>query len=103
MAPYASELLVAARMLLARDPNSRGRLPEARIRRCVSTTYYALFHFLLEEAGKRLIGADNFLRTRRRILARSFTHAGMRTTFGKIRDLNVDQSVEDFLRGTNVD
>jgi hypothetical protein len=101
MASYSSELLTTAKMLLVRDPGSRGRLPDARVRRCISTTYYALFHFLLEEAGKRLVGTDNFLRVRRRTLTRNFTHAGLRTTFNKIRGPNVDQSIEDFLRGAN--
>lgn len=101
MASYPDELLAAAKQLLLRLPNSRGRLPDARIRRSISTTYYALFHFLVEEAGKRLVGADNFLRSRRRILARSFTHTGIKTTFGKIRGANIDGSVEDFLRGSN--
>ena len=101
MASYEREMLVAARILLVRSPNSRGRLPDARVRRSISTTYYALFHFLIEEAGKRLVGADNFLRSRRRILARNFTHSGLKTTFAKIRGQTIDQSVEGFLRGAN--
>lgn len=101
MASYAQEQLAAARALLARAPNSRGRLPDARVRRSISTTYYAIFHFLLEEAGKNLVGTENVLRTRRRILARCFTHKGIWTTFEKIRGQNVDQSLADFLRGTN--
>ena len=102
MASYATELLGAAKVLLAREPRKRGRLADARIRRAISTTYYALFHFLIEEATKRLVGSDNFLRIRRRVLARSFAHAGLGSTFNKIRGQNVEQSVEDFFRGINV-
>lgn len=85
--------------MIARKEGARGRLPDARIRRCISTVYYALFHFLLDEAGHRLVGSDHFLRSRRRMLARSFSHSGIRATFNKLIGHNVDQSVEDFLRG----
>ena len=98
MASYDNELLTAARRLLTRRAGQPGKLPSARIRRSISTSYYALFHFLLEEAGIRLLGSHNDLRRRRRILARTFTHAGMKVALDKVRGTNVHDSVEDFLR-----
>jgi hypothetical protein len=98
MQSYDDDLLAAAQRLLVRRSGQRGKLPAARIRRSISTSYYALFHFLLEEAGLRLIGSHNDLRRRRRVLARNFTHTGIKTALDKIRGITVDASVEEFLR-----
>lgn len=99
MASFTDELLSAAKVLLAREPRRRGRLPDAKVRRAISTSYYALFHFLVEEATRRIAGTHNSWSTRRRMLARSFSHKGIRNTFDKIRGQNVDLSLEDFFRG----
>ena len=103
MATYDDELLKAARWLIDRRRGQRGKLSAARVRRSISTTYYAIFHFLLEEAARSLIGSHNDLRRRRRTFTRTFTHLGMKTALEKIRGANVDASVADFLRpsGTN--
>lgn len=98
MASYDDELLKAARRLLARRAGQRGRLPGALIRRAISTTYYAIFHFLVEEAALRLVGAGNDLRQRRRTLGRTFTHSGARIALSKVRGRVVDPSVHDLLR-----
>jgi hypothetical protein len=95
---YDDESLDAARRLLARRSGQRGRLPGARIRRGISTSYYALFHFLLAEAGTRVVGTHNDLRRRRLILGRTITHKGTKATLDKIRGAHVDASIEDFLR-----
>lgn len=97
MAEYDTQLLEAARLLGRR--RGRGKLSAARIRRSVSTTYYALFHFLLEEVGKRAVGAGNALRVRRRILARSVTHKGARTALNKVSGPAIEQSLRDFFGG----
>ncbi len=68
------------------------------VRRSISTTYYALFHFLADEAGLLLVGTDNKFRQRRRILARAFTHSGMKVALSKVRGVIVDLSVEEFFR-----
>jgi hypothetical protein len=73
-------------------------LPAAQIRRNVSTAYYALFHFVLDEATRTLIGAHNDFRRQRRTLARSFSHAGIRLTLDKVRGPQVDPSAADLLR-----
>jgi len=98
MTNYDEDLLAAAGRLLGRRRGQRGKLPGARIRRSISTTYYSIFHFLLEESGVRLLGSHNDLRRRRRIFARNFTHSGIKTALDKVRGSIVDQSVEDFLR-----
>ncbi|HWK45290.1 MAG TPA: hypothetical protein VNT30_11250 [Stellaceae bacterium] len=97
MPTYDAELLAASRRLLARRSGQRGPLPSARIRRSISTTYYAIFHFVLEEVGIRVIGTSNKLRTRRRILARLISHKGTLTALNKVRGTHVDASIEDFL------
>jgi uncharacterized protein (UPF0332 family) len=99
MPSFADDLIGAARILLRREPLQRGRLSDARIRRAVSTAYYSLFHFLCDEATKRVAGSDNTLATRRRVLSRVLTHSGIRAAFDKIRGEDVDRSVADFLLG----
>lgn len=49
-------------------------VPEASLRRGVSTAYYALFHLLVGEAARRIV-ADSALRSR---VARSFGHDPMK-------------------------
>ena len=98
MASFDSELLEAAGKLLARESGLRGPLPAARSRRSISTAYYAIFHFIVEESCKRVVGSTGGQLRRRRILARSFTHTGIFTTFGKIRGRKIDPSIADFLQ-----
>lgn len=102
MATYDNELLEAARRLLVRRSGQRGKLPSARIRRSISTTYYALFHFILDEVGARIVGTRNDLRKRRRLLSRMVTHKGIRTTLDKVRGGHVNASVADFLQPPGV-
>lgn len=98
MASYDEELLDAARRLLSRRTGQPGRLAGARVRRSISTTYYALFHFLLNEVTTRTVGTGNNLRVRRRILARTITHAGLKTTLDKIRGQQIISSVQTFFQ-----
>ena len=98
MASYDAELLEAARRLLAREGGAKGRLPRARVRRSISTAYYALFHFILEETGDRIVGTSYDLSKRRRILARLISHRGAKAALDKVRGAKADASVEEFLR-----
>ena len=100
MASHDQELVSAARRLLRRPSGRPGWLPGARVRRSISTAYYAIFHFLLDEAARTLVGTRNDLRHRRRVLIRSFTHAGMRVSLEKVRGQNIDPSVVDLFRST---
>jgi hypothetical protein len=101
MATYDEELLNASRILLGRKSGQRGRLPSARIRRSISTTYYALFHFILDEASRRIVGAGNDVKIRRRLLSRTISHTGMKLALDKVRGSSVDPSVAEFLRFGN--
>ncbi|HEY1932870.1 MAG TPA: hypothetical protein VGG99_12725 [Acetobacteraceae bacterium] len=98
MATYDHDLLQVAQHLARRRAGQRGKLPSARIRRSISTAYYALFHFVLDEAARTLIGTHNDLRRRRRVVARTFGHGGMRIALEKVRSPVVDGSVADLLR-----
>lgn len=84
MARFHVETLAASRRLLAREPGQRGRIAAARIRRSISTTYYALFHFLLEECSSRIVGVGAGLLRRRRIAARIVSHRSLKRTFSKV-------------------
>ena len=95
---YDEELVAAAIRLIARRTGQRGKIPDARIRRSISTSYYALYHFLLEEAAARLIGTHNSLRRRRRLFVRSFTHAGVKSALDKFSRVMADQTVAEFVR-----
>jgi hypothetical protein len=65
--PYPQDLLDSAVALYRVDPET-----QATLRRAVSTAYYALFHFLIEEACR------NWTRPEQRpALARMFTHGIM--------------------------
>ena len=98
MATYERELLDTARLLLTRQPGQKGKLPSARIRRSISTAYYALFHFLLDQAAKSLVGSTNNVSRRRRVLARVFAHTGVNATLEKVRGAQVHDSVSVFMR-----
>lgn len=59
------EQLIAISRLLAGPPaqgEARGRPQQARLRRAISTAYYAMFHALAESNANTLIGASNDLR-----------------------------------------
>ena len=98
MATYDEELLSAARRLLARRSGQRGKLSSARIRRSISTSYFAIFHFLSEEVTKSVVGSHNDLRRRRRILARALDHSGMKTALGQMTESNVKGGAAEFFR-----
>lgn len=98
MASHDEELIAAANRLLARRSGQRGRLPGARVRRSISTAYYAIFHFVLEDATRNLVGTRNDLRRRRNTLVREFTHEGMRVSLEKVRGANVHSNVAELLR-----
>lgn len=72
----ASDLLEQAKHLSTRE---RRRPRQASLRRSVSTAYYALFHLLVEDASRLLIGGNVPHRVELRMsLARAFGHADMK-------------------------
>jgi hypothetical protein len=74
--PFSDDLLSQSRVLAAAD--ARGRPKQANLRRAVSTAYYALFHFLIDEACRSMVGAGGDRRSLRGVLARAFDHRVMR-------------------------
>jgi hypothetical protein len=98
MPTHDEALLEAAEQPLERPEGQRGRLSRARVRRSVSTVYYAIFHLLLDEIGQKIIGTHGNLLARRRILARTISHKGLKTALDKVKGKAVDKSVADFLK-----
>ncbi len=98
MPTHDEALLETAAHLLERPEGRRGRLSRARVRRSVSTVYYAIFHFLLDEIGQKILGAHGGLLARRRILARTVSHKALRTALDRVRGNVADKSVTDFLK-----
>ena len=72
---YVSHLLDQAELLASHE---RGRPRQASLRRAVSTTYYALFHFLIERSTCQLVGGPQAPAIRQ-VLARAYVHGDMRT------------------------
>ena len=70
-----ADLLAQARSLATSDPN---RPKQANLRRAVSSAYYALFHFLTEEAAKNFIGAGQQDRMRRDLARRAVAHTRLK-------------------------
>jgi hypothetical protein len=68
------DLLVQARMLATRDPR---RPKQANLRRSVSTTYYALFHLLAEDAAAVVAGGGAARAFHRQLVAGRLEHATM--------------------------
>lgn len=61
------------------DPGRPGAPRQADLRRAISTTYYALFHKIVEEATRRFVGrAPDRQALRQSVFGRAFDHAEMR-------------------------
>jgi uncharacterized protein (UPF0332 family) len=101
MKRFEDELLVAAELLIERKAGDKGRLPRAKIRRSISTAYYAIFHFALDNATLHVVGVKASEARRRRILARVFPHKGLLTTFNKIKSANASADIAAFLQSGN--
>jgi uncharacterized protein (UPF0332 family) len=74
MSRLSSDLLNQAKDLASQDPN---RPKDVSIRRAISTAYYSLFHFLLDEASGILVGASQNDKPIRHLLSRCFGHGQM--------------------------
>lgn len=101
MASYDAELLDVAGKLVTRRAGQKGKLSRAKVRRSISTSYYALFHFLLDEMAYKVAGSAGRLSKQRRILSRTVTHRGVKTALGKISGQAIDPSICAFLNAPN--
>lgn len=91
--------LDVSRLLLSRRPGSKGMLPSANVRRSISTTYYALFHFNVGEACSGLLGAETAGSRRGRVFARQFAHAGLKASYQFVRGPFINNAnAADFMR-----
>ena len=98
MSSFSDDLLRASARLYTRRRGQKGPLKSAYIRRSISTTYYAIFHFVLDETAVRLVGAGSDLRQRRRLFIRTLSHAGLSISFAKLKGIVIEKSVEDLFR-----
>lgn len=72
-------LLEQARELATRDPR---RPRQVNLRRAVSSAYYAIFHALIDQACRLMLGARHGDAPFRHVLGRAFTHHTMRKACG---------------------
>ena len=68
------DLLTLANRLLTLEP---GRPKQATLRRAISTAYYGVFHFLVEQATSELVGGRADLARVRAVISRKFSHTTM--------------------------
>lgn len=101
IATYDAELLDVAGKLVTRRAGQKGKLSRAKVRRSISTSYYALFHFLLDEVAYKVAGSASRLSKQRRILSRTITHKGLKTALAKIAGQSIDPSISAFLNAPN--
>ncbi len=81
MSQYTDDLLGQANFLLQLDTR---RPKQANLRRAVSAAYYALFHFLIEEATLLTVGTANAAKPLRQLVGRGFSHTAMRSASAEI-------------------
>lgn len=72
---YPERLLQQATILVTADS---GRPRQVNLRRAVSASYYSVFHFVIDQACRSVIGSASVREPLRRILARGFEHGTMR-------------------------
>ena len=100
--PLAERLLEQARHLAGRD--ARGRPRQDHLRRAVSTAYYALFHFLIDQACRSAVGAspDPDSRALRGVLARAFDHTAMKKASTSFASGALPAKLQPGLRGASI-
>ena len=90
-----SDLLVQARQLALKEPK---RPRQASLRRAVSASYYALFHLLVDEATRLMIGGRE-RSALRDCLARAFAHGTMNRVALQFASHGVSQKLRPGLNG----
>ena len=75
-----ADLLQQAESLARLD--QRGAPRQANLRRAVSSAYYALFYYLVDEACRAVMGSQHSQQGYRHALARSFVHSTMKSACG---------------------
>ena len=72
--PFHVQLCRQARELATQE---RGKPKQVSLRRATSAAYYALFHFLIDQATRQIIGSRAADANQRHWLARAFKHNEM--------------------------
>lgn len=93
------DLLAQAKALAVMEPR---RPLQASLRRAVSTAYYALFHFLVDEATRRMLGVGADRELLRGCLARAFNHSNMKKVAVQFSKSGVSTSLAPGLNGLAV-
>ncbi len=94
--PLHRQLIEQARHLANRgSPGTQ----QADLRRAASATYYALFHFLIDEACRFLLGPARGDRATRAILARAFVHGEMAQASSSFAGGTLPAKMEKILSG----
>ena len=71
----------------------KGKPKQANLRRAVSAAYYSLFHFLVDEACRGILGRQHTQQGFRRSLARAFVHTTMKNACGSFAKGQLPASV----------
>lgn len=90
------QLVAQAEHLLRLD---RWRPKQANVRRAVSATYYGLFHFLGDEAGRAFVGGGPTRRPLRTALARALEHGSVRAACERMAAPGAPGSLPASIRG----
>ena len=90
------QLLEQAQVLLALD---RSRPKQANVRRAISATYYGLFHFVADEAGRSFIGTGGARRPLRSAVARAMEHGSVRAACERTASAGAPGSLPVSIRG----
>jgi uncharacterized protein (UPF0332 family) len=85
-----ADLIAQAKRLCKLDPN---KPKQANLRRAVSAAYYALFHFLCDQACRAVIGSTNAQAPYRQVLMRAFSHAAVYAACNSFSGGNLKGSV----------
>ena len=88
MARIGRDLVTQARMLTRCEPR---RPKQATLRRAISTAYYGLFHFLIEESTALLFGTGQVDTAFRQMAARAFIHGKMKSVCAEFVKTNPKQ------------
>ena len=75
MSRLSRDILAQAQMLARREPR---RPKEASLRRSISASYYALFHFLIEDCTRLVVGTAHSRASLRQFTGRAFVHGKMK-------------------------
>ena len=95
----SDQLLEQARHLATRDLAGRPR--QDNLRRAVSTTYYALFHFLIEQSCLS-IAPGRTQRALRGVIARAFDHGAMKKVSAAFASGMLPQKLAPALGGSTI-